>query len=362
MPAEITWRQGNLVKVRDRRTGKTLWGYVKTLDGRKHTCTAFSKRTQAEEALSALIHQHHMQRLGVAPPSPPVTLKELIDLYLVDARDRGVSKSVVESTKRTLERFTELVSSDARLTSVTGEDLRRYRGQRLEDGRHAHTIKFELKRLRTVFLSAKRLFDLSWDPPVMPEVKSVHQGREVVLSSGQIAALLAAATGVTRDLILMGLHTAMRIGELRALERRHVDFTEGVDSSCGRLRFIGEKGKREASLPLTAQASAILRRRLAATKSERPDDLVFDISYDAARRAFIKACKTAGIPYGVEGGIVIHTLRHSAASFLADLGVPPHILKMITRHSTGAMLMRYTHASLQAVGEAISKLENIGGE
>jgi len=358
MPADIIWRQGNLVKTRDRRTQKIHWGYVKTLDGKKRTYTGFSNRKQAEEALSALIHQHHMQSLGVAPPMPPVTYAELVDLYLADARDRGVSASVLSNTKRTLERFAELLPEDVKLTSLTGEDLRRYRSQRLEDERHPHTIKYELKRLRTVFLSARRLFDMNWEPPVMPEVKSVHQGREVVLSSGQITNLLAAATGDTRDLILLGLHTAMRIGELRALQRRHVDFTEGVDSSCGRLRFIGEKGKREASLPLTAQAAGILRRRLA--YDGRPDDLVFDVSYHSARRAFADACKRAEIPYGREDGMTIHTLRHSAASYLADLGVPSHVLKAITRHSSAHMLMKYTHASSRAIGEAMGKLGEIG--
>ena len=81
------------------------------------------------------------------------------------------------------------------------------------------------------------------------------------------------------------------------------------------------------------------------------------------RRAFMKACEEAGIDYGQEaGGTVIHTLRHSAASYLANLGIPVHILKMITRHSSSHALMKYTHASSKAVGEAMGRLGEIGGE
>ena len=58
--------------------------------------------------------------------------------------------------------------------------------------------------------------------------------------------------------------------------------------------------------------------------------------------------------------MTIHTLRHSAASYLADLGVPSHVLKAITRHSSAHMLMKYTHASSRAIGEAMGKLGEIG--
>jgi integrase len=98
-----------------------------------------------------------------------------------------------------------------------------------------------------------------------------------------------------------------------------------------------------------------------AERRKNPEHRVFDHTYPAIRRAFSRVCEAAGIPYGLEGGVVIHTLRHSAASYLADLGVPAHILKMITRHSSAEALMKYTHASSRAIGEAIGRLDEISG-
>lgn len=363
MPIEILERKGNIIKAINKRSQKIVWGYVKTLDGKKLRCTVFSSRKDAEKALSALVTQHHMRKLGVGLPAAPVTWKQLVELYLSDARDRGVTTEVISNTKRVLDRFTEMLPADARLTEITSEELRRYRSLRLANDPplHPHTITFELKRLRTVFLSARALLDVAWDPPKVSGVKPVHQGREVALSSGQINNLLRIATGSVHDFILLGLHTAMRAGELLRLTRRQVDFTEGIDSPHGRLRFVGEKGKREASLPLTAQASATLLKRLGT--SGRPEDPVFEEDYHQMRREFIRACKAAGVIYGQDsGGTVIHTLRHSAASYLADQGIPVHILKMITRHSSAHALMKYTHASSKAVGEAMGKLGEIGGE
>ena len=366
MPAEILWRQGNLVKVRDRRTKKERWGYVKTLGGKKLRCSVFATRKEAEQALNALIFRFHMEKITghVAPPTP-ATYKELVDLYLQDARDRGVTAGVIANTRRVLDRFGDLLPAEAetKLVDITAEDLRNYRSGRLavEPPLHPHTITFELKRIRTVFLAARSLLEISWDPPKISGIKAVHQGRETTLSHGQIAELLNRASGPIADFILLGLHTAMRAGEILSLTRRKVDFTAGVDSPYGRLRFISEKGKREASLPLTAQAAAVLAKRLG--KSGRPDDAVFEEGYHKIRRAFIDACAAAGVSYGrEEGGTVIHTLRHSAASYLANLGVPVHILKMITRHSSSHALMKYTHAGSREIGEAMGRLGEIGGE
>jgi hypothetical protein len=186
VPAEILWRQGSIVKVRDRRTGGIKWGYVKRIGGKKVRCSAFSSRKQAEDALSTLVYNHHMQKLGVDVGGKPITLRELADLYLEDARDRGVSAGVIDNTSRVLDRLIKILPAKTKLSAITADDLRQYRAARLEDGRHPHTIRFELKRIRSVFLSVRRLYGISWDPPIAPEVKAIHQGREVVLSSGQI--------------------------------------------------------------------------------------------------------------------------------------------------------------------------------
>lgn len=78
------------------------------------------------------------------------------------------------------------------------------------------------------------------------------------------------------------------------------------------------------------------------------------------RRAFKRWCKRAKIPYGysIPGGVVIHTLRHSAASFLANAGEPLNVVKAVTRHSTTQMVM-YSHATIVAVGKAASRLSEI---
>lgn len=107
-------------------------------------------------------------------------------------------------------------------------------------------------------------------------------------------------------MITVGLHTALRVGELLNLTRESIDFSAGIDSRFGRQRLITEKSLSQDVTPLTEEAASILRARL--EKSE----YAFELTYDRVRRAFRSACKRAGITYGLStvGGCVFHTIRH----------------------------------------------------
>ena len=57
-----------------------------------------------------------------------------------------------------------------------------------------------------------------------------------------------------------------------------------------------------------------------------------------------QAARRAGLPYGrALGGITFHTLRHTAASLLAELGEPEAIRKEVMGHRNIATTQRYTH-------------------
>lgn len=355
MSIKPKWRSGSIIKVDDKRARRETFGYIKSIDGRKYYKTGFGSREDAEKALNALLLKRHMIAMGMAVEAEPVTYAELCKAYVQDARDRGVTESTLANTKTVLERFGSVLPKKINLANITGEHLRKYRTRRLEEEIHPHSIQHELKRIRTVFRASRRLFESrigSWIPPEFPTVKSVHKGRTVTLTDAQIDLLLENMDGEYHDLVMVGLHTALRINELLQLTRINVDFSPDPESRWGRLHFVSAKSKQEDFLPLTREAAEILQRRL--TGSER----AFTLSYFAARRGFKRACKAAGIPYGQDklNGIVIHTLRHSTASYLANLGVPLKVIQRITRHSTVQMVLHYSHPSPEAVSAAIDQI------
>jgi integrase len=66
---------------------------------------------------------------------------------------------------------------------------------------------------------------------------------------------------------------------------------------------------------------------------------------NARSKPFAAGCsRRAGLPYGrALGGITFHTLRHTAASLLAELGEPEAIRKEVMGHRNSATTQRYTH-------------------
>ena len=73
------------------------------------------------------------------------------------------------------------------------------------------------------------------------------------------------------------------------------------------------------------------------------------------------ACKCANIPYGIKtnGGVTLHTLRHTFGSQLAIKGVPIKTIQELMGHKDISMTMRYAHLSEDTKIEAIQVLNGL---
>jgi integrase len=70
-------------------------------------------------------------------------------------------------------------------------------------------------------------------------------------------------------------------------------------------------------------------------------------------RHFASLRVAAGVP-----GVRLHDLRHIVVSVLMDLGVPPHVVQAIARHSDVKITLQiYAHTNLAAMREALGKLD-----
>ena len=63
-----------------------------------------------------------------------------------------------------------------------------------------------------------------------------------------------------------------------------------------------------------------------------------------------------GIPLGRDRW-VLHDIRHTAASVLAEAGISHSIIATVLGHRLGGMTAIYTHATLQALKDAMNVLE-----
>lgn len=146
----------------------------------------------------------------------------------------------------------------------------------------------------------------------------------------------ACTTPWHRDMVLLLANTGLRIGAAVAMEWSWIDQANGLIV----VPRMADKGGKGYSIPMTATAKEVLRRRKAETGGS---PLVFPgrrgkrRSTSAFATALNRATAKAGVPRGNP-----HDLRHTVARLLCLEGTPITVVQAILGHSSITMTQRYS--------------------
>ncbi|MER9095911.1 site-specific integrase [Mesorhizobium sp. M0700] len=307
---------------------------------------SFLSKADANEWARAIERQHDRHELGLDRKAlRSMTLADLVTRY----RDEVVPKkkgSAVETIL--LNRFLRHPICQKALYGLSTADFAAYRDQRLKEPKHRSdkpvtpkSLKRELSPLSHMFRHAV----VEWEIPVRNpldglKLKVTDNKRERRLHAGELERLLEGTkrgrNKLIAPIILFALETAMRRGEILSIQFRHVDFE--------RLSLVIPEAKSGYSrtIPLTKRAISIL----ATVRAEdvKPTDLTFPVTPIAMRLQWDRLTKRAEID-----DLNFHDLRHEAISRLFELGLTIPEVASISGHRTFAQLMRYSHASQEAV-------------
>ncbi|MGH9886789.1 MAG: tyrosine-type recombinase/integrase, partial [bacterium] len=169
--------------------------------------------------------------------------------------------------------------------------------------------------------------------------------------------LIAAAEGEWRTLVIVGLNTGLRRGELLALGKASVDLKRRRLHVCRNLyrgRFGTPKSGKNRYVDLNERAAAAL----AAHEHTRSEDLVFcdakgkPLTASRIRFELRAICKRAGLRR-----IGPHVMRHSFASHLVMRGVPLAVVQKLMGHSSIVVTQRYAHLVPQMTRDAVLLLD-----
>jgi site-specific recombinase XerD len=144
--------------------------------------------------------------------------------------------------------------------------------------------------------------------------------------------------------------TGLRVGELRNL--RFNDYNPNTRQITVRL-MPGNKTKRETKVPLNEQAITIIEQQ----RKAHDEPFVFVNSNDAqykpdhVRKYLLKICKQEKIP-----NATTHTLRHTCASHLVQMGVSLYVVKEILRHKSIRETEIYAHLADDTTRKAVDLL------
>lgn len=170
-------------------------------------------------------------------------------------------------------------------------------------------------------------------------------GREVTIAPEDLRRLLEHASYHVRLAVAIGaLAPKLRLGNILALT-----WDGSLDPA---LRFITVSQHKTAAItrrPLVLPVSRQLRAILEDARRRAPGQ-PFVIAYRGrpikSLRAGLKAAaKAAGVPYGrsLDNGMTFHSLRHTAATLLAELDVGEAKRKSVMGHQYLGTTQKYTH-------------------
>lgn len=276
-----------------------------------------------------------------------------------------------------LKKFVDFLGPDAErpVTEIHSGFIRKFRdteGARVS----ANTVNHGLKSLRTIFNSIKNDGMIADNPadevPILKKEK-VSSRRPFTIKEIQI--LLDQAGPEWRSLILFGLYTGQRLGDLARLTWLNVDLEKDE------IRLQTTKTGRQSILPI---APPLRRHLLTLPAGDDPSAylhpkaaylVVEKHRVGALSRQFHDLMANAGLvpprPHRKstkeadkdrrrnQSGISFHALRHTITSMMKNSGVSPAIVEEFVGHDSKEMNRVYTHIEFESLKKAAEGLPDL---
>lgn len=227
---------------------------------------------------------------------------------------------------------------------------------------HRFNSDFILKRGYSIssqrqFIGAIKLFfthiaESGINPEALERPHKDHK-LPLVLNKEEVTAVLTVTENLKHKCILATIYSCgLRVGEL--LNLRLTD----IDGSRMLVHVRMSKGRKDRYVRLGKSNLALLRSYY---RAYRPRELLFEgpggkaYSASSIRKILHRSCAIAGIGKSVTP----HTLRHSYATHLLELGVDIRYIQAMLGHRRPETTMIYTHISTHKIQDLPNPLDEI---
>ena len=268
--------------------------------------------------------------------------------YIKDDRKRR--PSTVSGYRRELDRnLLPEFGADTPLDEITTQEIEAYRERLVAEGKLSpRTINKRLAQLHAIFKRAQRTYGLPSNPVEGAERQPHRLSGDITVLDARQVELLASKAANEQDAAIfrVAAFTGLRLGELRALRWRDVDWMRQV-IRVRRSYTWGTEGAPKSgkvrSVPLSDQPAKALEELSRRELWTDDEDLVFVspigafIDESALRRRFYKALKAAKLPR-----MRFHDLRHTFGT-LAVQAFSLTDVKAFMGHADIQTTMIYAH-------------------
>ncbi len=288
---------------------------------------------------------------------PVPTLTEFEAEFLEDYALAHNKPSEVASKRRILKHHLIPYFGEMKLDSITKRDIKHYRSRKLKEGYNPKTINNHVAVLRRMLAEAEELNLIRYVPSVrrLP----VQAADFDFLTFEESERLVNNADEPWKTMILLGLKTGLRQGELLGLQWRDIDFPTGrmmVNRSIHRGVVGTPKSGRSRMVPLCDDV-------LNALKEHRHNRGLFvfcdkqgqPLTDNLCKAPLARAWKKAGLRR-----VGWHMLRHTFASHLVMCRAHIREVQELLGHADIRVTMRYAHLSPDLTRETVQRLNSDG--
>ncbi len=259
------------------------------------------------------------------------------------------------------------------ISLITEDDLMAFRNQAFTT-MHGVTLNNTVKIIRMIFKAAHRKRLISENPAEnLDTVKKPKSKERRPFKMDELRAVLAVADDEWKSLILFGLYTGQRLGDLARLTWANVDMERST------LILSTAKTGKNIMQPLAVPLRDHLGTLPAGDMYDTPLHprafaAVANTGHTSTlSRGFAELVASAGlrIPLSRDtlgngrascrnvADLSFHNLRHTASTLLREAGVPDAVVMEYIGHDDPAMSRHYTHVGREALMSAAAKLPDV---
>ncbi|WP_343083957.1 tyrosine-type recombinase/integrase [Blautia producta] len=317
-----------------------------------------------------------------------ITVDKWFSTWISEYKEHSVKAGTVEAYSTSYELYIKKTLGKKKLTQVRPEHIQRLMNQMAE--------KYSKSTTNLAFIVLNGMYKqavknrLVVNNPVsavsLPKSKKVKKVRVLSMEEQELF-LQYAKESRYYDFYIVALNTGMRIGELRGLMWKDVDFSNKTIYVNQTMRYFHKKGtmldapKTEASIreiPMLDEVYSVLKKHKKSQNEQKmllgemwePDfgDLVFTNPFgkhisDTAINMDMKDIEEK-IRKNIKDfeHIYPHVLRHTFATRGLEKGIPPKVMQELLGHTSITMTLDiYSHVLPNTKAEEIKKIANLFG-
>lgn len=335
------------------------------------TCTTQADAVKKLKELNTLTMQGQP-----LPTKDGHTVSSWIEVWLEDHIKPNRELKTYEFYRLMADKRIKPYLGKAELRRVTPTDVSRLFKSLETDGASANTIQAVRRTLRAAYGVALKYGEASDNPVSKTFAPKVKRATKVYFDAEQVQKLMAALDGSPiENLVKFTLATGMRIGEVTGITWDAVDFKRNTVLVQSQLQRIGKElvlkplktDKSLRTMPLVGQSLDVLKSEAERHKGEgfeNPLNLAFLNPYGRPfDPKYVNEHLHAALVRAELPSTGMHSLRHSAATFMLMAGLNLHQVSRYLGHSQIALTSNlYGHVLDGAMREAAGRLQDAYAE